>query len=318
MTIRLILMTAAFMIISSYADAESDCNCGENCCYTLNDGTLTFTRKDSSKEATITTSFSNKGISNLYIENGFTSIGNNIFMDNNLTSIELPETITSIGSWAFSGNRKLSSINIPSGVKTIEGGTFYGTGFTSFVVPDTVTAIEQRLLEGASNLEYLEIGKNVTSIMSAFAWGAPRLTDLVIYDNLADADFKIYSTSPEYDSDLRTLPFVGLNSTVTILCKGNITKCAEALTKGGREDLVSNLVAFPQGCNKLLIGSGGKCAICDKEHLNKDDACIAPNECVGNFKQNEKYCNRIRYTPAEAAKVLNDDNTNEITITFKK
>lgn len=275
MAIKLILMTTALMIISTYAEAKPICDCGENCCYTLRDGILTFTREDKSKEATIDTSFSNMGISNLYIENGFTTIGHYTFMDNNLTSVELPESINTIGSWAFSGNNKLASINIPAGVKTIEGGTFYGTGFTSFVVPDTVTAIEQRLFQNSSELEYLEIGKNITSITSALAWDTPRLTDLVIYDNLADADFYVYSTSSEYSLDLRSLPFVGLNSAVTIICKGNETKCAEALVKGGREDLVSNLVAFPQGCDKLLVGSGGKCAICRKQYLNKDDDCIA-------------------------------------------
>ncbi len=37
-----------------------------------------------------------------------------------------------------------------------------------------------------------------------------------------------------------------------------------------------------------------------------------------NFKLNDGECDRLRWTPAEAAKVLRDDNTNEVTITFKK
>ena len=40
--------------------------------------------------------------------------------------------------------------------------------------------------------------------------------------------------------------------------------------------------------------------------------------CAENWKQNEDFCNRIRYTPAEAAKVLKNDNNNSVTITFKK
>ena len=37
-----------------------------------------------------------------------------------------------------------------------------------------------------------------------------------------------------------------------------------------------------------------------------------------NFKLNDGECDRLRYTPAEAAEVLRDDNTNSVTITFKK
>jgi hypothetical protein len=40
--------------------------------------------------------------------------------------------------------------------------------------------------------------------------------------------------------------------------------------------------------------------------------------CNGSsFRINDGECDRIRYTPAEAAEVLHDDNTNEVTITFK-
>lgn len=37
-----------------------------------------------------------------------------------------------------------------------------------------------------------------------------------------------------------------------------------------------------------------------------------------NFKLNDGECDRFRWTPAEAAKVLTDDNNNSVTITFKK
>ena len=37
-----------------------------------------------------------------------------------------------------------------------------------------------------------------------------------------------------------------------------------------------------------------------------------------NFKLNDGECDRLRWTPAEAAEVLRDDNTNSVTITFKK
>ena len=55
----------------------------------------------------------------------------------------------------------------------------------------------------------------------------------------------------------------------------------------------------PKGCNG-----------CDVER-----AC---SSCAEGYKKIDTWCNKIRWTPAEAAAVLNDDNTNEVTITFRK
>ena len=40
--------------------------------------------------------------------------------------------------------------------------------------------------------------------------------------------------------------------------------------------------------------------------------------CSPSYKINGGYCDHIRYTPDEAAKVLHDDNTNIMTLMFKK
>ena len=58
---------------------------------------------------------------------------------------------------------------------------------------------------------------------------------------------------------------------------------------------------------------------CGDGYLGKDGVCISSaNGCGAGYKDMGGFCNRIRYTPAEAAKVLTDDNNNSVTITFKK
>ena len=44
---------------------------------------------------------------------------------------------------------------------------------------------------------------------------------------------------------------------------------------------------------------------------------VSKRKCCTSCKDMGGWCNRIRYTPAEAAKVLKDEN-NEIVITFRK
>ena len=66
---------------------------------------------------------------------------------------------------------------------------------------------------------------------------------------------------------------------------------------------------FPQSISATPFCPKG-CNGCDVER-----ACSA---CEAGYKKIETWCNKVRYTPAEAAAVLHDDNTNVVTITFRK
>ena len=68
------------------------------------------------------------------------TIGDGAFSSTSLTSVTIPEGVTSIGGGAFSGT-SLTSVTIPEGVTSIGGGAFSGTSLTSIAIPATVTAI---------------------------------------------------------------------------------------------------------------------------------------------------------------------------------
>lgn len=54
-------------------------------------------------------------------------IGNSAFQNcNSLSSVHLPETVTSIGSTAFGGCSSLTSLEIPESVTSIGSSAFYG------------------------------------------------------------------------------------------------------------------------------------------------------------------------------------------------
>ncbi len=67
-------------------------------------------------------------------------------------------------------------------------------------------------------------------------------------------------------------------------------------------NIVSSSDKFEQAPENCVLFSVSGCIKCKNE----------------NFKLNDGECDRLRWTPAEAAKVLHDDNTNSVTITFKK
>ena len=100
------------------------------------------------------------------------SIGNNAFQScSSLTSITIPEGVTSIGNNAFNSCRSLTSIIIPEGVTSIYDSAFSScSGLTSITLPRTLTSIGAYAFQACSSLTSITIPEGVTSIgNSAFS-----------------------------------------------------------------------------------------------------------------------------------------------------
>ena len=89
---------------------------------------------------------------------------------------------------------------------------------------------------------------------------------------------------------------------------------------------IPGCVDFSDGacsCEKGYYKKDGGCVSesvgCGAGSLGKEGECISSeNGCGDSYKDMGGYCNRVRYTPAEAAAIANDDSTNVVTLTFKK
>ena len=82
-----------------------------------------------------------------------------------LTSIQLPNSVTSIGDGAFWDCIGLVSVTIPNSVTKIERRTFYGCkNLTSVTIPNSVVTIGEYAFYKCSHLESIEIPNSVTSI----------------------------------------------------------------------------------------------------------------------------------------------------------
>ena len=82
-------------------------------------------------------------IKTVNIGDSVTSIGNYAFAEcHRLTSAMIPDSVTSIGVYAFAYCDGLTSITIPGSVASIGDSAFYRcTGLTSITIPDSVTSI---------------------------------------------------------------------------------------------------------------------------------------------------------------------------------
>ena len=121
-------------------------------------------------------------ITQLEIPNSVTSIRSFAFYNcSGLTSVTIPNSVTSIGSSAFYNCSGLTSVTIPNSVTSIGNYAFYKCGLTSITIPNSVTSIGDYALYECSKLVTITIGSGIKSIgNSAFAT-CPELVDVYCY-----------------------------------------------------------------------------------------------------------------------------------------
>lgn len=82
-----------------------------------------------------------------------------------MTSVNIPDSITSIGDYAFDYCRSLTSITIPDSVTEIGDYAFdYCDGLTSITIPDSVTEIGESAFSSCRRLTSITIPYSVTGI----------------------------------------------------------------------------------------------------------------------------------------------------------
>ena len=95
-------------------------------------------------------------LTSITLPEGLSSIGNSAFNGcDGLTSIYIPDSVTSIGSGAFLSCFRLPSITLPEGLTSIENETFFDCGLTSITIPSGVTTIGDGAFHGCFNLTSL-------------------------------------------------------------------------------------------------------------------------------------------------------------------
>ncbi|MDD6983268.1 MAG: leucine-rich repeat protein [Oscillospiraceae bacterium] len=116
------------------------------------------------------------------IPNSVTSIGNYAFCGcSGLTSITIPNSVTSIGDNAFYGCTGLTSITLGNSVTSIGSWAFENcTGLTSITIPNSVTSIGRGAFYECTGLTSITLGNSVTSIGSYAFYGCTGLTSITI------------------------------------------------------------------------------------------------------------------------------------------
>ena len=121
-------------------------------------------------------------VTSIVIPKSVTSIGNYQFCEfNNVTSITIPSSVTTIGDYAFYDCTSLTSITIPSSVTKIGDGAFYDcTSLTSITLPSSVTTIGGWAFVNCSSLTSITLPSSVTKVGSDAFYNCTSLTSITI------------------------------------------------------------------------------------------------------------------------------------------
>ena len=104
--------------------------------------------------------FPNSAVTSVTIPDSITSIPDAAFINCfQLTNISIPNSVTAIGSFAFEGCTKLESITLPSSLLTISEFLFYDCSqLTTIHIPDSVSSIRTYAFYNCGKLETIRIG----------------------------------------------------------------------------------------------------------------------------------------------------------------
>lgn len=130
----------------------------------------------------------NKPGENYSVPDTVETIGEFAFSYNkNLVSIDIPDGVTSIEQYAFKESEALKDVALPVGITSIKSSLFYNcTALENVTIPYGVESIDYAAFEFCSSLKNVEIPDSVTSIDSYVFKGCTSLESIVLPEGVTE------------------------------------------------------------------------------------------------------------------------------------
>ena len=108
----------------------------------------------------------------------FTILSDKIFRGySEITSIQIPDTVTDIGEFVFDGCINLRHLKLPANLRTLWGYSFVRCGIEEIVLPDHLRIIPPFAFKECKNLRRVVCGKGLEKIYSWAFGGCELLTE---------------------------------------------------------------------------------------------------------------------------------------------
>ncbi len=201
--------------------------------------------------------FLNGNLSNVTIPNSVTSIGASAFLNSDLSSITIPNSVTSIGNSAFADN-SLTSVTIPESVLSIGNFAFGNCGLDSVTILPGVTSIGGSAFKD-NNLENLELPDSVTSVGGS-AFRDNNLSNVILSNNITTIAAGLFFnnaltsiTIPNSVTSIGNVAFLN-NQFATIIIPASITSIGGNVYDGNP---ITTVFATPTQAPSIVANTFG-------------------------------------------------------------
>lgn len=247
-------------------------------------GKWTFALGAYTYEATMTT---------IELPEGLTEIGQTAFQNSKLTSVSLPDSVTTLGMAAYTGSNDLTSIKLSAGLTAIPNNAFVNVGTSTaavktLVIPEGVVSIGTSAFAGR-HIETLSLPNTLQTIGNK-AFENHQMNSLVVpasVTKIGDQAFRVYQEGLAKTLESLTLneglvtigkeAFLGskltevaLPSTVVLSAKNKAADCIFGKSGSPAEPIVT-----------LYVADAAKVDLYNTEFANNYSHKVVYNKLVG-------------------------------------
>ena len=194
--------------------------------------------------------FSKTPLETVTFEKGTLEIANSLFADcNSLLTVEIPDTVTTIGGSAFY-NSALTKLELPYSVTTIEQSAFSNTKLAEINIPDSVNSIEKYAFKNCRELSIVNLNSKLKKIAEGMFEGS-GINEIIIPESTVSISMNAFA-------DCANLKMINLPGSLTSIAANSFRNCdslEELIIPDSVSEIGNYAFAESEKLNKVKISS---------------------------------------------------------------